>query len=319
MNNEVNNNNGQIVNNSGVVAANVSTMGSSNVLNNPSQIVTSNSVMQSQSVFSEPPKVDASINDLEVNNNVEKGNKKKKKNVLARFYFFIILLLGGVCCYLWYFHQQQMVLMDMKCTPVSTESGSKELDLNSTIVKDLYAKVRTNLREDLGQTELNDELKLYLAFRQISNSEFYDSHCKLFTTAGMEPFVCEDSFSYTPKAFKADVLELEYKKLFGDDLVVPRGNIRLGNTCVGGYQYIESRGEYVQGQCSSTGATLYRVDKELVGAVSTESIIVLRERVKYYGSEGLNLPARLVSGTYEYTFKLDMNYNYVYKSKTLVN
>ena len=46
---------------------------------------------------------------------------------------------------------------------------------------------------------------------------------------------------------------------------------------------------------------------------------MLRERVKYYGSEGLNLPARLVSGTYEYTFKLDMNYNYVYKSKTLVN
>ena len=41
------------------------------------------------------------------------------------------------------------------------------------------------------------------------------------------------------------------------------------------------------------------------------------ENVKYYGSEGQKLPEKLVSGTYIYTFKLDTNYNYVYKSKEL--
>ena len=248
----------------------------------------------------------------------KKVKQPKPKNKMVRFLFFIIILLCGACGYLWYYHQQQMLLMDAKCTPVSTSGEEKELDLNSNIVKDLYSRVKTSLREDLGQSELNDELKLYLAFRQVGNTEFYDSHCKSFQVAGMEPFTCDDT-TFTPKAFKADVLEVEYRKLFGFDAVVPHGNIQLGNSCLGGYQYIESRGEYVQGYCASTEATLYRVDKELTSAYSKEAIIVLRERVHYYGSEGLAVPERLVSGTYEYTFKLDMNYNYALVSKKLVS
>lgn len=256
----------------------------------------------------------------ETEGNVKKKEKKpKKKNRLARFYFFIIILLGGACVYLWNYHQQQMIIMNEKCTPVSTKGEEKELDLNSNIVKDLYSRVKTSMREDLGQSELNDELKLYLAYRQIGNSEFYESHCKSFVTAGMEPFTCVDSATFTPKAFKTDTIEVEFRKLFGYDAVVPHGNVQLGNSCIGGYQYIASRGEYVQGRCTSTGATLFRVDKELTSAYSKESTIVLREHVKYYGSEGLNVPERLMSGTYEYTFKLDMNYNYVYVDKKLVS
>lgn len=250
---------------------------------------------------------------------VKKEKVKKPANKLARLYFVIIILLVVACGFLWYYHQQQMLLMEYKCTPVSTSGEEKELDLNSNIVKDLYSRVKTSLREDLGGTELNDELKLYLAFRQVPNSEFYDSHCKSFTISGMEPFSCDESTGFTPKAFKIDALEVEYKKLFGVDSVVPHGNIQLSNSCIGGYQYIESRGEYVQGQCSSTGTTLYTVEKELTSAYSKESTIVLRERVKYYGSEGLDLSERLVSGTYEYTFKLDMNYNYAYVGKNLVS
>lgn len=253
----------------------------------------------------------------------EEPKKKEKvvkpKNKLVRVYFVIILALIGACGFLWYYHQQQMILMDIKCTPISTGGESKELDLNSTVVRDLYAKVKTSIREDLGESELNDDLKLYLAYRQVANSQFYDSHCKQFTLAGMEPFTCDDSGSFAPKAIKAEVIEVEYKKLFGEDATVPHGNIQLGNSCIGGYQYIEARGEYVQGQCAAAGATLYTVDKDLLSATSTESTIVLRERVKYYGNEGLTLPDRLISGTYEYTFKLDMNYNYVYKSKTMVS
>lgn len=255
---------------------------------------------------------------IDDNSKKKKEKVKKPANKLARFYFLVIILLGCACGYLWYYHQQQMILMDAKCTPVSTSGEEKELELNSNIVKDLYARVSTTLREDLGGTELNDELKLYLAYRQIGTTNFYDSHCKSFINAGIEPFTCVESAEFTPKAFKAEILEVEYRKLFGYDVSVPHGNIQLGTTCVGGYEYIESRGEYVQGQCSSAGATLYRVDKELISAYSKEAIIVLRERVKYYGSEGLSLPGSLVSGTYEYTFKLDMNYNYVLVSKTLV-
>ena len=100
--------------------------------------------------------------------------------------------------------------------------------------------------------------------------------------------------------------------------LIPYQNIQLGNSCVGGYKYIEERGEYVQGLCKTNAANMYSVSKKLIEATSRESIIVLKERVKYYGSEGVSLPERLASGVYEYTFKLDVNYNYVYVSKTLV-
>ena len=184
---------------------------------------------------------------------------------------------------------------------------------------DLYGKISTNIREDVGSVELNDQLKLYLAFRQIANSDLYDSNCNKFSGTSMEPFTCEKTATFVPKAFKEDILMIEVKKLFGEDTNIEHQNVQLGNTCIGGYQYIKERGEYVQGQCQSTGATLYRVEKELISATSTESTIVLTEKVKYYGTESLNLPSRLVSGTYKHIFKLDMNYNYIYISKELAS
>ena len=245
--------------------------------------------------------------------------EKKPKNKLAILLFLVVLLLVGAVCGLWFYHQQQMSLMRFKCTPVSTSGETKELDLDSTIVKDLYGKISTNIREDVGSVELNDQLKLYLAFRQIANSDLYDSNCNKFSGTSMEPFTCEKTATFVPKAFKEDVLTVEVKKLFGEDTNIEHQNVQLGNTCIGGYQYIKERGEYVQGQCGSTGATLYRVEKELVSATSTESTIVLTEKVKYYGAESLKLPDRLVSGTYKYTFRLDMNYNYIYISKELAS
>lgn len=254
----------------------------------------------------------------EVSDN-KKVKAKKQKNKLASFFLFIILILGCACGGLWYYHQQQMNLMRIKCTPVSTNGEAKELDLDSTIVKDLYSKVSTTIREDLASVELNDQMKLYLAFRQIANSDLYESNCNKFSVTSMEPFKCEATATFTPKAFKEDVIQVELKKLFGDDTNILHQNIQLGNTCIGGFQYIPERGEYVQGQCGSTNATLYRVEKELIGATSTESTIVLTEKVKYYGAESLKLPERLVSGTYKYTFRLDMNYNYIYISKELAS
>lgn len=257
-------------------------------------------------------------NPTEVDNGKKKKNKKPK-NKLARFFFFIIILLCAGCAGLWFYHQQQMAMMRYKCTPVSTSGETKELDLNSTIVKDLYGKVATTIREDIANNELNDDMKLYLAFRQIATKDMYESNCNKFSTTSMEPFTCEVKATFVPKAFKSSVLQTEVKKLFGDDTNIANKNIQLGKGCIGGYQYIPERDEYVQGQCGSQGATLYKVDKELIGATSTESTIVLTEKVKYYGTEAIDLPTKLVSGTYKYTFRLDMNYNYIYVSKELAS
>ena len=99
-----------------------------------------------------PTEVSAPVSEA-VASGGEVGNKKKEKkpkNKLAGLLFLIIILLIGACAGLWFFHQQQMNIMRAKCTPVSTSGETKELDLDSTIVKDLYGKISTTIREDVG-------------------------------------------------------------------------------------------------------------------------------------------------------------------------
>lgn len=249
---------------------------------------------------------------------VEQTPKKKKKNGLARFFFLIIVIMAGVIGYMWYTHHAEVARLNYECTPVSTTGDVKKLELDSTIVLDLYSKVKTSLKEDLALFELNDQMKVYLAFRQIPESKFYESNCNLFSSTAMEPYVCNEGSGNIPLAFKEEDLKLELKKLFGERTNIPLSNVQIGlNTCVGGYQYISERGEFVQGECANQTATSFKMDKKLVKAESKESTIMLYEEVKYYNAEGINLPDNLKSGVYIYTFKLDTNYNYAYISKVL--
>ena len=132
----------------------------------------------------------------------------------------------------------------------------------------------------------------------------------------MEPYKCEVSTNFVPKAFKEETLIQEIKKLYGEKTNIPLKNIQLSNSCIVGYQYIKERGEFVEGYCSGQNANLFKVDKEITKAVSTNSTVTLTEEVKYHSSEGKDLPNYLKSGTYTYVFRLDMNYNYVIVSKT---
>lgn len=243
--------------------------------------------------------------------------KPKKKHTGLIFFLFVV---AGFCFFTYYTyteHQKKIYELNEKCTPVSTTGDVKELSLDSTIVQDLYSKVYTTIKEDAAEPELNDSLKLYLAYRQIPNYKIYESNCNYFSDTAMPYYSCINTNAYTPRAFKEETLKVEYKKLFGEDANFQNNNIQIGRKCIGGYQYIEKRGEYVEGYCEEEQSTTYRAEKELVKATSQESTIILYENVKYYGSEGQKLPEKLVSGTYIYTFKLDTNYNYVYKSKEL--
>ena len=80
--------------------------------------------------------------------------------------------------------------------------------------------------------------------------------------------------------------------------------------------YIPERGEYVEGECKSDNAVMYSVEKKLVEATTNRNTITLVEEVKYLENEKLKLPEYLKSGKYYYTFRLDMNYNYVLISRT---
>ena len=245
----------------------------------------------------------------------EVPKKKKKKHFFVKLLLLIIIGLGGYIYYMDMQHKAMISKMEYECTPVNA-TEEKTLELDSTLVQDLYGKVRTTLREDLALFDLNDQLKLYLAFKQIPTGKFYESNCNLFSETAMEPFTCKADF--TPLAFKEEDLKLEVKKLFGNDVELPLTNINLGKgSCLGGYQYIPDRGEFVQGYCGSRNSTSYKMEKELVGAYSKEAYITLKEKVRYIGAEGNTIPEHLRSGTYIYTFKLDMNYNYIFVSKEI--
>lgn len=241
--------------------------------------------------------------------------KKKKKLNISVILLVIILLLVGYIVFINKNYTQTINNIKYNCTPIK-EGKETKLDVNSTFVKELYSKVQTSVKEDVANPEFDDNLKLYLAYRQIKEKDKYDSNCNLFNRNSMEPFTCEVSTKFVPKAFKEETIQHEIKKLFGDQTNIPLKNIQLGQTCIVGYQYIKERGEFVEGYCKGQNANLYKAEKQIIKAVSTNTTVTLTEEVKYKSSEKKDLPSYLKSGTYTYVFRLDMNYNYVVISKT---
>ena len=241
--------------------------------------------------------------------------KKKKVNLTP----LLLIIIVGLTFYLVLTtrsYKNQINQLEYNCTPIATSKTEKKLDIDSTLVKDLYKKVATNIREDIAQPEFNDNMRLYLAYRQILETEKYDSNCNNFSITAMEPYTCEVSTNFVPKAFSEDTLKQAIKKMYGEKAAIQLTNIQLGSSCIVGYQYIPSRKEFVQGICGQQNATSYKVDKTLTKAISTNNTIILTEEVKYHANEKLELPESLKNGTYYYTFRLDMNYNYVLVSKT---
>lgn len=239
-----------------------------------------------------------------------------KKSKVAPVLFIIVLILIGYILYSSLNNKSLVQNLTYNCTPIRSASDEKKLDLDSTIVKDLYSKVYTNVREDVAQPEWNDTMKLYLAYRQLTDSKKYDSNCNLFNQQAMNSYTCVVSTSFVPKAFKQSDLELEWKKLFGEKTPITFNNIKLDYDCIGGYQYIADREEYVQGYCESNKAISVKATKKLVEATSNGNTIILKEEVNYSQTGNGDVPEYLKNGTYYYTFRLDMNYNYVLVSKT---
>ncbi len=241
---------------------------------------------------------------------------KKKKNFVPLLLVLVIILIG-IIIFLVQKNKADVSRLKFECSPVGYKEEAK-LDLSSTLVQDLYSKVKTNIKEDLASVEFNDSMKLYLAFRQLGQDKIYASNCNLFSNTAMEPYTCPDLVQFAPMAFKEETMQLELKKLFGEDVNIANNNVQLGNSCIGGYQYIAERGEYVKGYCEEQPATIFRAEKKLTEVKSYGNYITLTEDVKYIGNQDATVPDYLVSGTYVYTFKLDTNYNYIYINKEYV-
>ncbi len=235
------------------------------------------------------------------------------KKVFDVFSLLVVALLMFYIAYLYLDYKNRLDETIYSCTPVDI-GNEKTLDINSTLVQDLYKKVKTTILEDYAQPEWDNTMRLYLAYRQLHENDFYESKCTLFKNDAMEPYKC-DVNGFTPRAFKVSSLVLEWKKLFGEETPIKLDNIKLKNSCIGGFQYIPERDEFVEGYCDYNTTTSFKVTKSLKEATTDGGEIILKEDVKYQENEKMEKPSYLRSGTYIYTFKLDMNYNYVLVSK----
>ncbi len=244
---------------------------------------------------------------------------KKKKFSFAPFLLLIIAGMGGYIYYTNMLHQNQIHQLMNDCTPITASKEEVKLDLKSHIVQALYSKVYTTAKEDFASVDFDNEMKLYLAFKQIPHTDIYPSNCNQFSVTEMEPFVCESNSNETNYAFKVETLEREFKELFGEKENYTLDNIQLKSSCVGGYQYIPSRGEFVQGFCTKNNLVTIKAEKTLESATSRENVIVLKEKVRYIGLDDMQVPSHLQNGYYTYTFKLDLNYRYILVSKTFSN
>jgi hypothetical protein len=238
---------------------------------------------------------------------------KKKSN--AGLIVFLILIILGCAAYIYYDKNYLEKSLMNNCPKLKLTNGDLTLKTTDTLVVNLYNRVVTTAKEDLADNTLDDAMKLYLAYRNMPNYLLYDSNCNLFDSGNMLPFTCDDSVKI-PKAFKAESLQNELKMLFGESTTIANKNITLGSSCLGGYEYIDARGEYVEGTCSEVPTTPLSATKKLASAYQKDDEIILKEVVDYYGTTDQTLLTNYPDGTYIYTFKLDAtNNDYVYISK----
>ena len=265
----------------------------------------------------EPPQIQIKQKPEEVNEEVkEEPVVEKPKRRFSLTPLFLIIIVGLIIGMLYIYNDKESVIQQMSYQNMLTSTNDQEIELDkdSTIIQDLYNKVATTVKEDLANPNLDDEMKRYLAYRQINSNKIYESNCNLFDRNKMYYYTC-DMKKDKPNAFKEETLQLELKKLFGENSKIENGNIQLGMQCIGGYEYIAERGEYVQGKCLENGSVTITANKNIIKATKMNDEITIQEETNYISEKKEQIPEILKDGIYVYKFKLDTNYNYVYISK----
>lgn len=246
----------------------------------------------------------------------EKGSTivyQKVSNKATPLLLIVIMLLAGACYYWYQTDINRKNYYEHNYSPINS-GDTIELGLDSTLVTQLYSMVKTSATEDYGNPNFDNNLKIYLAFRNLSHSAFYESNCNLFDNS-MVNFACFEDDSFRPDAFKDTSLSNMLNVMFGQNHGIAHQNITVGGTCLGGYEYIASRGEYVKGKCTRETLLTVSADKKLTKATSTGDKIYLTENVRYFTNNGQDNPDSLKDGNYVYTFRLDENFNYIYESR----
>lgn len=200
---------------------------------------------------------------------------------------------------------------------IKTDNHEQEVSIKNKKIKDLYNKVKLSKEEDFKFAELNDETKLYLAYRQIPKKKFMSSECSLFSEVKLEKnndlYMCDDKGN---NSFKKEDLEEEYHKLFGDVFFKHKSIISKYEI----FKFVKSKDIYIKGKYLGGSDDVVIATKRLVKAFKVDNKLYLLESVNYTNkSDGkmINNSKHYKSGTYKYTFKIKKN-KYIYQKKELI-
>ncbi len=277
-------------------------------MNNQNNNVVPNTQVNPQQVVQQP--VAQSQPQVAVQPVVTQPKKKSHTGLLLSL--LIILALGGACFFLYQKWKQTENYYINYYSPINAKEETN-LDIKSPLIQDLYNTFKTVDEEDFYGKDLNsDTFKLYIALRNISYKDYIESKCNMFDNTKMQGISCPSG--YVPVAINEEVVKNELIKLYGEHHEIQLKNVQLGNSCYGGYEYIEGRKQFVLGKCTNSFASMVKTEKKLIEATTTENNITLKEKVRYYSSN-TTVPDYLKDGVDVYHFRLDNNYNYVFVNK----
>ena len=261
--------------------------------------------------------------------------KEKKNNGVVIFLIVVVVILLGYIGYISFgkvTNKNETVSSDKE----RVDSGSKNtstkeetLDVNSSLVQDLYNKVVLtgdsyykywfyNNSDNYQVSSASESSKMALVYHNLKKSDF----TTIQNTTGINKNITLNNNNYTLQESSStgfipyERVEHTYKELFGSSDTLNKSEpMRVGALITEYYIYDASVNGYVDYLTVGGGATGSFYHGEVINAKKTGDTIVITEKVDF--SENDDGTGKITSTTnYQYTFKLSGDtYSFVSRVK----
>ncbi len=256
---------------------------------------------------------------------------EKKNNGVVIFLIVVVILLVGYITYISFgkvTNKTETVTSDEK--RIDSDSKNETLDINSSLVQDLYNKVVLtgdsyykywfyNDSDNYQVSSASESSKMALVYHNLKKSDF----TTIQNTADIKKNVTINNRSYTLQESSStgfipyERVEHTYKELFGGSNTLNKSEpMRVGPYIIEYYIYDESVNGYLYYLTEGSGTTGSFYHGTVTKAERVGDTIVITEKVDF--SENTDGKGTITSTTnYQYTFKL-LNDTYSFISRVKI-
>lgn len=256
---------------------------------------------------------------------------EKKNNGVVIFLIVVVILLVGYITYISFgkvTNKTETVTSDKK--RIDSDSKNETLDINSSLVQDLYNKVVLtgdtyykywfyNDSDNYQVSSASESSKMALVYHNLKKSDF----TTIQNTADIKKNVTINNRSYTLQESSStgfipyERVEQTYKELFGSSNTLNKSEpMRVGPYIIEYYIYDESVNGYLYYLTEGSGTTGSFYHGTVTKAERVGDTIVITEKVDF--SENTDGKGTITSTTnYQYTFKL-LNDTYSFISRVKI-